>query len=100
MTAPRPQASREPLDAATLMRERIMLGLRMVGGVDLDDAAAILGTVGWTEERERAASWLVERGRIVREGSRAARPAGGLALDGRHRRAALLKLVLASRPMS
>ena len=56
------------------MRERIMLGLRMVGGVDLDAAADELGAEGWTEERRRASSWLEERGRIVREGPRARVP--------------------------
>jgi oxygen-independent coproporphyrinogen-3 oxidase len=69
-----PETTREPLDATTLMRERIMLGLRMAGGVDLDDAASDLGTEGWTEERRRASAWLEERGRIVREGSRARVP--------------------------
>jgi oxygen-independent coproporphyrinogen-3 oxidase len=64
------ETSREPLDAATLMRERIMLGLRMEQGFDLEQAALELGTGGWTEPRERAAAWLVERGRVVREGGR------------------------------
>ncbi len=64
------EGTREPLDAATLLRERIMLGLRVEGGVDLDEAAAELGTAGWTPARERASEWLLERRRIVREGSR------------------------------
>jgi oxygen-independent coproporphyrinogen-3 oxidase len=68
------ESSREPLDATTLMRERIMLGLRMVGGVDLEREADDLGADGWTEERRRASAWLEERGRIVREGSRARIP--------------------------
>jgi putative oxygen-independent coproporphyrinogen III oxidase len=63
-------STREPLDAPTLVRERIMLGLRLRSGFDLDDAARALGAPGWTPERERAAGWLVERGRIVREGGR------------------------------
>jgi putative oxygen-independent coproporphyrinogen III oxidase len=66
----RSESSREPLDAPTLMRERIMLGLRMEGGFDLDAAADALGTDGWTDEREKAARWLVERGRVIREGGR------------------------------
>jgi oxygen-independent coproporphyrinogen-3 oxidase len=61
--------SEEPLDAPALMRERIMLGLRTRDGVDLDRAEASLGAPGWTPSRERAAAWLAERGRIVREGS-------------------------------
>jgi oxygen-independent coproporphyrinogen-3 oxidase len=60
----------EPLDASTLMRERIMLGLRVAGGVDLDEAEAYLGTVGWTPARERAAEWLLARRRILRDGPR------------------------------
>jgi oxygen-independent coproporphyrinogen-3 oxidase len=64
------ETSREPLDGPTMMRERIMLGLRMDGGVDLDEASRALSTPGWTEARDRTASWLVERGRVVREGAR------------------------------
>jgi len=60
----------ELLDASTRVRERIMLGLRTVGGLDLDEAAASVGAPGWTPARERTAAWLSERGRIVREGSR------------------------------
>ncbi len=62
--------STEHLDAPTLLRERLMLGLRVAEGVNLDDAARELGTEGWTPERERAAAWLEGRSRIVREGSR------------------------------
>jgi putative oxygen-independent coproporphyrinogen III oxidase len=61
--------STEELDAETLLRERIMLGLRMADGVDLARAAAALKTEGWTPERARAAQRLEERGRLVREGS-------------------------------
>ncbi|HEY3819694.1 MAG TPA: radical SAM family heme chaperone HemW [Polyangiaceae bacterium] len=64
------ETTREPLDGPTLMRERIMLGLRMEGGIDLDEASAALKAPGWTAARDRAASWLVERGRVVREGGR------------------------------
>lgn len=60
----------ERLDAETLLRERIMLGLRMEEGLDLDDAARGLGVPGWTAERNRAAAWLEERGRIVRTETR------------------------------
>jgi putative oxygen-independent coproporphyrinogen III oxidase len=64
------ETSREALDAPTLMRERIMLGLRMAEGVDLDDAARALDTAGWTIEREKAARWLIERGRVTRDAGR------------------------------
>jgi oxygen-independent coproporphyrinogen-3 oxidase len=62
--------SEERLGAETLMRERIMLGLRMAEGVDLAQASRALGVAGWTAARERAASWLESRGRLLREGSR------------------------------
>jgi oxygen-independent coproporphyrinogen-3 oxidase len=52
------------------MRERIMLGLRTVEGVDLDEAAEDLGAPGWTDAREKTGAWLAERGRVVREGGR------------------------------
>jgi oxygen-independent coproporphyrinogen-3 oxidase len=58
----------EPLDPDALMRERIMLGLRTAEGVDLREAEASLGAPAWTPSRERAAAWLVERGRIERSG--------------------------------
>lgn len=59
----------ELLDCETLLRERIMLGLRLDGGIDIDAAAGALGAQAWTPERSRAAEWLVQRGRIVRRGS-------------------------------
>jgi putative oxygen-independent coproporphyrinogen III oxidase len=70
------ETSREPLDAPTLMRERIMLGLRMADGIDLDDAARALGTPGWTAEREKTTRWLVDRGRVIREAGRLRVPPG------------------------
>ena len=66
--------SREELDAQTLLRERIMLGLRMAEGVDLGGAARDLGTTGWTTERDRASDALVRRGRLERDGERARIP--------------------------
>jgi oxygen-independent coproporphyrinogen-3 oxidase len=62
--------STEELDAETLLRERIMLGLRMREGMDLTETARDLGTVGWSAARERAASALVARGRLERAGGR------------------------------
>jgi putative oxygen-independent coproporphyrinogen III oxidase len=61
--------SSEELDAQTLLRERIMLGLRIDHGMDLGAAANELDTAGFTLERERAVEWLASRGRIVRDGS-------------------------------
>jgi coproporphyrinogen III oxidase-like Fe-S oxidoreductase len=65
-----PDGSRESLDGETLLRERIMLGLRMGEGIDLEAIARDLGVAAWTPERERAAAWLTGRARIVREGRR------------------------------
>jgi oxygen-independent coproporphyrinogen-3 oxidase len=62
-------AETEPLDPEALMRERIMLGLRMAEGIDLREAEESLGAPAWTPSRERAAAWLAERGRIVRSGA-------------------------------
>jgi oxygen-independent coproporphyrinogen-3 oxidase len=64
-------AEREPLDAATMLRERIMLGLRTRDGVDIAEQAADLGIPddGWTVERTRAAERLERSGRIERAGS-------------------------------
>jgi putative oxygen-independent coproporphyrinogen III oxidase len=58
----------EALDAETLLRERLMLGLRIADGIDLDRAGRDLGIPGWTPARERAAAWLEDRGRIARHG--------------------------------
>jgi len=60
----------EPLSPETRLRERIMLGLRLREGLDLAEAARETGAVAWTREREAAASKLVRRGRLVREGDR------------------------------
>jgi oxygen-independent coproporphyrinogen-3 oxidase len=58
----------EALDPSALLRERIMLGLRLATGLDLAAAGADLGIDPWTPERLRAIERLVERGRLVREG--------------------------------
>jgi len=66
--------STECVAGPALMRERIMLGLRVAHGVDLDALSVALDTPGWTPARERAAAWLAERGRIVRTGPRVSIP--------------------------
>lgn len=58
----------EPLEPDALLRERIMLGLRIAEGVDLARAGRDLGVDPWTPERSRAIDRLVERGRLAREG--------------------------------
>ncbi len=56
----------EPLDAETSLRERIMLGLRLAEGLDLESAASELGVVALPEERRRALEKLERARRIVR----------------------------------
>jgi coproporphyrinogen III oxidase-like Fe-S oxidoreductase len=60
----------EPIAPETAFRERLMLGLRLQDGLDVESAAAELGVCAWTAARERVASRLVERGRLKREGAR------------------------------
>jgi oxygen-independent coproporphyrinogen-3 oxidase len=67
--------SSEPIDAETLMRERIMLGLRVHDGLDFAAAGREIGVEGYTAGRERAAIWLEGRGRLVRDGTRIRIPA-------------------------
>jgi putative oxygen-independent coproporphyrinogen III oxidase len=62
-------ASVEKLDPETRLRERIMLGLRLKDGIDLDLAADDLGVLVWTEARRRAVDKLVASGRVERDGS-------------------------------
>lgn len=76
----------EPLDAATLLRERIMLGLRLEEGLDLDEAARALGLSRdetWTASRTRAVQSLADTGALAVEGSRLRIPgARRLSTDG------------------
>jgi oxygen-independent coproporphyrinogen-3 oxidase len=60
----------EVLDGEALLRERIMLGLRVAEGLDLDACGRDLGVEGWTPERRREADKLETRGRIARDGAR------------------------------
>src|SRR6185437_644971 len=60
--------STEELSPEELLRERIMLGLRVADGIDLAAAGKDLGIDPWTPERTRAADRLVERGRLERTG--------------------------------
>jgi putative oxygen-independent coproporphyrinogen III oxidase len=67
-------ASEEPLDPLTLLRERIMLGLRTQEGIDLDAIGTDIGIDPMTLERMRAIADLEARGRVVRQGARIAVP--------------------------
>jgi oxygen-independent coproporphyrinogen-3 oxidase len=60
----------ESIDATTRVSERILLGLRLKAGVDLDDVAAQCKTTTWTPARSEAVDRLVARGRLLRMGSR------------------------------
>jgi oxygen-independent coproporphyrinogen-3 oxidase len=60
----------EHIDAETALSERLMLGLRLAEGIELERAARETGARGWTPERERAATRLVQRGRLERDGDR------------------------------
>lgn len=64
------EMEREALDPETRLRERIMLGLRLLEGVDLDAARAELGIDAWSPARRRAAERLVKRGRLAVDGDR------------------------------
>ncbi len=58
----------EELDRTALLRERIMLGLRLAEGLDLSRAGRDLDLDPWTLERLRAIDRLVERKRLTRAG--------------------------------
>ena len=62
-------ANFEPISPETALAERIMLGLRLADGVDLERAADELGTPLWTPERERARDKLVAQGKLALRGS-------------------------------
>jgi len=73
----------ETLDAEALLRERIMLGLRLRVGIDLEQAGRDLGVLALTSERSTTIDRLVERGQIERVGERIAVTPGARALtDG------------------
>ena len=69
------ESEREELDAETRLRERIMLGLRLADGLDLDRAAGTLGVEAWPPSRRRAADKLLSRGRLEMESGRVRVPA-------------------------
>jgi putative oxygen-independent coproporphyrinogen III oxidase len=54
----------EPIDAETALRERIMLGLRLAEGFNLQAAAEELGVLALPPERRRALERLERSGRI------------------------------------
>jgi len=73
----------EAVEPSARMNERIMLGLRLTEGVDLDDAARDLLVDPLPPERARAVEDLVRRGRLVRDRGRLVVPPDKRALvDG------------------
>lgn len=66
--------SAEELGPEELLRERIMLGLRLADGIDLGAAGAALGVDPFTAERARVIDTLVARGRLARDGTRLSVP--------------------------
>jgi oxygen-independent coproporphyrinogen-3 oxidase len=69
-----PTMERESLDAEALLRERIMLGLRVREGLDLAAAGDDLGIDALTRDRLRVIDTLVSRGRLAADGSRLSIP--------------------------
>lgn len=65
---PMVDADVEELTPDALLRERIMLGLRIAEGLDLGRAGKDLGVDPWTTERTRAIARLVDNERLERDG--------------------------------
>ncbi len=76
----------EPLDRETLLRERLMLGLRLAEGLDLDEAARDLDIAraeAWSRPRRRSMELLMKSGGLAVEGARLRIPrARRLSTDG------------------
>jgi oxygen-independent coproporphyrinogen-3 oxidase len=62
--------STEVLDPETRMRERIMLGLRLAEGIDLEEEARRLGVDALPRERARSLEALVRRRMVEVDGAR------------------------------
>jgi oxygen-independent coproporphyrinogen-3 oxidase len=54
----------EPIDAETALRERLMLGLRLAEGIDLEAAANELGVEALPRDRKRSLERLLGAGRV------------------------------------
>lgn len=73
----------EWLDAEMRLRERILLGLRLREGVDIDSVAEELQIDFWTPERRRAVDRLLAQGRLSQSASRLyIEPSAWLLADG------------------
>lgn len=60
----------DQLDGEARMRERLMLGLRLLDGLDVEACASILGVEPWPRRRLEASGDLQARGRLCRSGPR------------------------------
>ena len=67
-------ANHEHIAPETALAERIMLGLRLAEGLDLEQSAAELGTELWTPERARARDRLVAQGKLKLNGPQVSIP--------------------------
>ena len=67
-------ANHEHIAPETALAERIMLGLRLAEGLDLEQSAAELGTELWTPERARARDRLVAQGKLKLTGPQVSIP--------------------------
>lgn len=67
-------ANHEVIPPETALAERIMLGLRLADGLDLEAAATELGTELWTADRARARDRLVTQGKLKLDGPRVSIP--------------------------
>jgi oxygen-independent coproporphyrinogen-3 oxidase len=67
-------ANYELIAPETALAERIMLGLRLADGLDLERAAAELGAKLWTPERSRARDRLLAQGKLELHGARVSIP--------------------------
>lgn len=73
----------EPIDAEAALREGVMLGLRLLEGIDTSALSARTGALFWTGERERSVARLCQRGLLERDGARLSIPqAHWLLADG------------------
>ncbi len=60
----------ERIPPETALSERIMLGLRLSEGIDVDAQAAQLGVVAWPESRRKARDKRLQRGDLLQVGRR------------------------------
>ena len=67
-------ANYELIPAETALAERIMLGLRLAEGLDLEQSAAELGAELWTLDRARARDRLLAQGKLEISGTQVSIP--------------------------